>query len=455
MRPLNRPMFRYGGPIKEGIMDGMQDRTIAGGNQVGRPMGNRTGFANPADPKKQLLKFIPGFTTQYNKGIANLKKIPGFFRTKVEPFFKSKMGREVPIKRGTTTIGGRTVTTAGEGTKFVPNYFGRDPGVRAIGAGYKAITGPSAQNITGKVAQGVTSPTGLFTIGAFTDALPGGDPLFGTRNILGQKFDPSTGIKTEGLFGRDLPAKKKLEELNAQRQELAAKKKIKEKKEKTIDPTKKIDRDAEIQANRERYYKILGIDKMKKDSIYDSLIDASKIVTEEGGDLKGAIKSGTLQTRLIDAISKNLDKSSDIKRQIDAAIVKAEIEKDVNKDKNALDKLVKEKQLKVLDNQLKGGTLQEVLTTLQSKQGIVPEGPELAALAIQKDIEIPTGHTLNTKDVNNFLKDNPTLTVVDYLNDQNLKLQQAGKGSLTSGNYVVGKNILEVGEDGTVTDIIV
>ena len=29
MRPLNRPMFRYGGPIKEGIMDGMQDRKAA------------------------------------------------------------------------------------------------------------------------------------------------------------------------------------------------------------------------------------------------------------------------------------------------------------------------------------------------------------------------------------------------------------------------------------------
>ena len=35
---------------------------------------------------------------------------------------------------------------------------------------------------------------------------------------------------------------------------------------------------------------------MKKDAAYDSLIDASKIVSEEGGDLKGAIKSGTLQT---------------------------------------------------------------------------------------------------------------------------------------------------------------
>ena len=451
MRPLNRPMFRYGGPIKEGIMDGMQDRTIAGGNQVGKPMGNRTGFA---DPKKQLLKFIPGFTQQYNKGIANLKKIPAFFRTKVEPFFKSKMGREVPIKAGTTTIGGKTVTTAGQGTKFVPNYLGRDPGVRAIGAAYRAATGPSAQNITGKVVQGVTSPTGLFTIGAFTDALPGGDPLFGTRNIFGQKFDPVTGIKTEGLFGRDLPAKQQLEELNAQRQELEAKKKLKEKKEETIDPTKKIDRDAEIQANRERYYKILGIDKMKKDSIYDSLIDASKIVTEEGGDLKGAIKSGTLQTRLIDAISKNLDKSADIKRTIDSAIVKAEIEKDINKDKNALDKLVKEKQLKVLDKQLAGGDLKDTLSEL-GKQGIVPEGPELASYALRNDIDIPKGHVLNTKDVNTFLKDNPTLTVVDYLNNENTKLQQAGKGNLDPGNYIVGKNILEVGEDGTVIDVII
>ena len=25
MRPLNRPMFRYGGPIKEGIMQGMKE----------------------------------------------------------------------------------------------------------------------------------------------------------------------------------------------------------------------------------------------------------------------------------------------------------------------------------------------------------------------------------------------------------------------------------------------
>ena len=37
MRPLNRPMFKYGGPIKEGIMDGMRepkkDGNIVGGKQ--------------------------------------------------------------------------------------------------------------------------------------------------------------------------------------------------------------------------------------------------------------------------------------------------------------------------------------------------------------------------------------------------------------------------------------
>ena len=93
MRPLNRPMFRYGGPIKEGIMDGMKDRTIAGGNQVGTPMGDRTGFA---DPRKQIFKAVPFISRTYDKGIANIKRIPEFFKSTVEPFFKSKMQKSVP-----------------------------------------------------------------------------------------------------------------------------------------------------------------------------------------------------------------------------------------------------------------------------------------------------------------------------------------------------------------------
>ena len=62
MKTLNRPMFRYGGPIKEGVMNGIREPkqnggTIAGGNQMGMPMGNRTGFADPVNPGYLSLFF--------------------------------------------------------------------------------------------------------------------------------------------------------------------------------------------------------------------------------------------------------------------------------------------------------------------------------------------------------------------------------------------------------------
>ena len=52
MRPLNRPMFKMGGAIKEGIMDGIREPKADGGNIgggviQGQPMGSRTGYRNP------------------------------------------------------------------------------------------------------------------------------------------------------------------------------------------------------------------------------------------------------------------------------------------------------------------------------------------------------------------------------------------------------------------------
>ena len=405
MRPLNRPMFRYGGPIKEGIMNGMQNR--------------------PGYQKGKLISKVPFIGNIYNRGIANLGKIFDKIKPTAVPKFRKENMYDLPVgMRG--KISDRVskipfMERAGMFTKQNPFFVG--------------ATAPFA--VSGAVT---ATPTILDTAGKVAKAT-----ALQATDLLVPDF----------IFDQDkFLENKKIADLNQQIEQKNKTKKLDEKDKDTGDTTKKIDRDAEIQANRERYYKILGIDKMKKDAAYDSLIDASKIIQQEGGDLKGAIKSGTLQTQIIDAISKNLDKSADIKRQIDAAIVKGEIDKDINREKNMLDKLVKEKQLKVLDKQLEGGSLQEILVDL-GKQGIVPEGPELASLALRKDIDIPSGHTLNTKDVNTFLKDNPTLTVVDYLNDQNLKLQQAGKGSLNPGNYVVGKNILKVGEDGKVIDVLI
>jgi len=414
MRPLNRPMFRYGGPIKEGIMNGMQDRP-----------GYRFG-------SKVMSKF-PIVGNLYNRGIVNLGKI----FDKIKPTFKQQPGQ---VTGG--TIGGTARSDALGLANYKRNIMSPVPFSQRAKAFVKENPFFTA----------AATPFAVSTTAAVAPPVIEGGLNLGKKALL-QVADLAV---PDFIFDQDqFVADKKLREQNEQNKKLQEKKKtLKNEKDKITTTTPKIDRDAEIQANRERYYKLMGIDKMKQDATYDSLIDASKIIQEEGGDLKGSIKSGTLQSRIIEAIGKNLDKSASLKKQIDAAILKGEIEKDINKEKNTLDKLVKEKQLKVLDKQLQGGDLNDQLAELR-KQGIVPEGSELASYALRNDIDIPKGHVLNTKDVNNFLKDNPTLTVVDYLNDQNLKLQQAGKGNLNPGKYVVGKNILEVGEDGTVTDVII
>ena len=415
MRPLNRPMFRYGGPIKEGIMSGMKDRP--GYQNAGKVGGY---FSNLAAKTANL--FNP---------LKKLKPVQKFIQRQKIEFPPARV-------QNTTGMGGVTLT----------------PGQIKAGMGTTAVPFMTRAKQFASLNPKLTYGAAPFVVsGAVTATPPVVKGLFGAAKTIGA--EALDRMVPDFIFDQDKYFEnKKIAELNENIKQNKKTTTVPEKDKVTGDTTKKIDRDAEIQANRERYYKILGIDKMKKDAAYDSLIDASKIIQQEGGDLKGAIKSGSLQSQIINAISKNLDKSADIKRQIDAAIVKAEIDKDVNREKNTLDKLVKEKQLKVLDKQLEGGSLQEVLVDL-GKQGIVPEGPELASLALRKDIDIPAGHTFNSKDVASFLKENPTLNVVDFVNDQNLKLQQAGKGNLNPGNYVVGKNILEVGEDGTVIDVII
>ena len=297
MRPLNRPMFRYGGPIKEGIMSGMQDRP---GYKKGSLIAG-------------LVSKLPGgqAAIDYGRGI-----IPRIFN-KIKPTFKTQPG----------------IVTGGTGVGTKQKYISQTmPPV------------PFSQK-----AKAFVKENPYFTGAAAPFAVSTGAAVIPPVAETGGKLLKSAALQVADLavpdfiFDQDkFLENKKIADLN---KNIEANKKTTtvQEKDKGTTTTPKIDRDAEIQANRERYYKILGIDKMKKDAAYDSLIDASKIVTEEGADLKGAIKSGTLQSKIINAISKNLDKSADIKRQIDAAIVKAEIDKDVNREKNteALQPLLK------------------------------------------------------------------------------------------------------------------
>jgi len=415
MRPLNRPMFRYGGPIKEGIMTGMQDR----------PGYKKAGIVSG------ILSRIPGGQSviDYGRGI-----IPRIFN-KIKPTFKTQPGQ---VTGG--TIGGTARSDALGLANYKRNIMSPVPFSQKAKAFVK-----ENPYFTGAAAPFAVS-TGAAVI---PPVVEGGGKLLKSAAL--QVADLAV---PDFIFDQDKYLEnKKIAELNQNIKQNKKTTKLNEKDLGTQDPPK-IDRDAEIEANRKRYYKLMGIDKMKKDAVYDSLISASNIIQQEGGDLKGSIKSGSLQNQIINAISKNLDKSADLKKQIDAAILKGEITKDINKDKDALTTELTKKKIQLADKQLLGGDLNETLNALETKQGIVLEGPELATLAIEKGIDIPAGHTFNSKDVASFLKDNPTLNVVDFVNDQNVKLQAAGKGTLDAGNYVVGKNIVVVGEDGSVIDIL-
>ena len=175
----------------------------------------------------------------------------------------------------------------------------------------------------------------------------------------------------------------------------------------------------------------MGLDKMKKDAVYDSLIDASRVVSEEGADLKGAIRSGSLQNRIIESISKNLDKSAALKRQIDAAILKGEITKDIAA-ADTTDKRLKEARIKALDRAEKQSGAAGVISQIMGKEGTI-SGAQTASILRADGIDYDT--VLQDKLFTDFKKNNPTKDQVDYIISLGTELPD--------GRYVVQERLVE------------
>jgi hypothetical protein len=444
MRPLNRPMFRNGGPIKEGIMSGMKDNP----QQLVQPAadGSRPGYAGPA----ALLGFLAPVAARFGIGTAARaatgqvakkaaqKTVPvsgsggNFFKNifttqKPAPFSpvtigQSKGGKLLNLKPKVVKGGkGPDVKDVAQVSELRP-YFANDPTIALVRGTYNALTNPQAKGLFAKGARFVLSPTGVLTGGYF----------------LGGKFFDGEGneISTD-----------KAEELG-----LTAGDKIDEKviTGDSDQGTRKLTRDEEIEANRNRYYKMMGVDKLQKDAAYNTLIDASNQI-REGGNIKDQLKSGDLVSNVINSLSKNLDKSVDLKRQIDAAILKSEITKDVNREKDQLDAQVKRKQLEVYDKKLKGNDLSEI-ASLYAKDGRSLKGQNLYAEATRQGIDIKG--IFDTKAVDDFMSDNTTKTEADYINEEQKRRIRNNEDLLPPGDYVVGGRIVTVSEGGLVSDFV-
>ena len=385
MRTLNRPMFRYGGPIKEGVMNGIREPKRNGGSMTQRVQpsndGSRPGYAGPllAAPAigagimtaaRAGLRYIPR-GINYLKNLARTKTGeigPGVAKVRTLPPGTAGRNLSKNIK---------TVPKAGPGQPiYEPNFLGRDPTVRLVGGIYKGVTSPTATGVLQKGAQLVFSPTGAAT----------GIIYFG-----GKYYNQKTGKETKKPKGSTLGVNTPSGN-NPFGYEDDPLKTGSDKKELTEAEKAKIESDNRIK-QMDKYREIMDIKGMSKDAAYKSLIDAGKII-QEGGNLKEQLKSGKLITNLTQAASKRFDKVSDTEAALRSLIAKGEITKEMNKDENALAKLLKQKQIEIADKSLAGKSMAEIISTRMEK-GDMFQGSELASLLrVKKGIDakvLPSG----------------------------------------------------------------
>lgn len=420
MKPLNRPMFKNGGPIKEGIMSGMKEPQAI--NTVGSPLApqdasGRQGYAIPI--LGALIAGARALPTVY-RGIrtAGAARAPGtasFFRN----LFPTGRFRNVAATKGKDPS---------------PAFIKGDPSAFAGSAGTPAKTLGIGEALKNPLLLGKAIRENPFTAFTAASAVPQATFLAGKGVVGAAKSLPdiAKGYIEAVLPGKQFDDKEKTTEEDSTGLKKVDKFEETEPKNEAVSQEKKDELIKDnIEENRKRYYKLMGIDKMQKGAAYDSLIDASRIIQEQGGDLKGNIKSGNLQSAIISAISKNLDKSTDLKRQIDAAILQGEIKKDIAS-ADTMDKRLKEAQIKRLERDAKENSTAAKITRQQLDKGAITGG-ETAAILREDGIDykgiLPDDELLKFKNKNKAADERDFL-IQNY-------------PTLDDGRYVVGGRLVE------------
>jgi len=448
MKPLNRPMFRYGGPIKEGVMSGIREPKKNGGSMLANDEGPRRAalVGNPIYPKgpdgrtNHVLPFIIG------QGLRMAARPFGKFvmRQMAGPVRKS-----TPIKNLNLNLKGTPIKGGLQAERFDPNFIGKafinDPlaksvmtGSSFVGRGIKA-GGKGIYNV-GKYA--TTTPSGLTFLGAPVAYQAGkyflsnGEEIKDPNDIkkIKQGKVGTSGAPGGGDPGMYLePQTKKGGGVELSAEERRAK-------------------------NVERYRDIMDIKGMNKDAAYNSLIAASQAINESG-DFKGDIKSGKLINQIIQATSKQFDKPKATKDAIDTLILKGEIEKDIKASdpSNAQLNALRVMQGKKLQRELNPSF--DTLKAGYAKDNKGQSGIELAAGAYsQNNDQIFRGPLITKSDFKEILsnlkkdpatKDADEVSIISTWTQGQLDSSQK---NIPDGNYTVGDKIVTI-KDKIVVDV--
>ena len=303
MRTLSRPMFNMGGPIKQGIMHGIREPHAGGGRAaalVGNPVYPQTGGREHH-----------AYTIPLSIAYQGIKSVGTAAARRAAQEAATRAALSQGVKTGLKTASGTGINAAKQG--FWRSAWEGDPMVRSAKWLYKTLKSPTAATWGQKAAKTVASPTGLLTGAWLGSSLLGGDK---------EVVDPPTGLNKPGGFP-GAAVKEKTKMSDAQRKAFANKKR-----------TERV----------EKYLDMMGYDRAKKTAIADALIDASKIVGDRGTlDLKNINRE--LINPVIQATSKRLDKPEQIREAVGLMATKAEIEKDLSKERDALKTTLTELQI--------------------------------------------------------------------------------------------------------------
>ena len=439
MKPLNRPMFRYGGPIKEGVMSGIREPKKDGG-PMNEPQAINT-VGSPLAPQGSDGRQQYAFPLLYGLGMAAARVLPAAYRGyKASRYLNPKAvttGQKIKnffIPRGSQSLesGGSKYaakTKAGEGLGYKIGSFARTNPVSTFGI---ASAVPQAGYGAYKLGKAGIKGAPDLAKNYIDMVLPGEQFREPPPNITGKNNIQDTN--------RD--DRKKIVSGDASKKGGGAEMSAEELRKKNV----------------ERYRDIMDIKGMNKDAAYNSLIAASQAINESG-DFKGDIKSGKLINQIIQATSKQFDKPKQTKDAIDTLILKGEIEKDIKASdpSNAQLNALRVMQGKKLQRELNPSF--DTLKAGYAKDNKGQSGIELAAGAYsQNNDQIFRGPLITKSDFKEILsnlKKDPTTKDADEVSIISTWTQgqlDSSQKNIPDGNYTVGDKIVTI-KDKIVVDV--
>jgi len=455
MRPLKRPMFKYGGDVKkQGIMHGMNGLRDGG---VATTMADATmmaggGMANNQGPKRAALvgnpvypvgpdgrtKHVAPIIIGAGMGLARLA--PLAMRYAARPF--GNFVRRQFMGPNTATVGGRKLlgkSPAGYSKEMfqMRPFFANDPLVKAgmAGSGYIG----KGLKFAGKLAKGIAkSPTGLaLTAASLTDIFPGGKPFGPDKylpNLFGQRFD-ADGNKVDGpLFGKVKPKAVTTTGDGTRRSRL----------ETTTDGAKELttaERETKDKERLNKIYKLLGVDRAQRNAASKALVDVSRYIDEGGKDTISKKNIGSTISKAISSFDKRLDKADQLKEAAGVMMAKNYLEGG----DRVLDRELKEAKLNALRKEADPSISN--LKAVYKKAGV---NDAAGAAAKEKFGDGYGGSIMSTKDFNKQMKEFEgeqieEKTILDIATNAVANLEAASEGGKVSdGYYKVGENIVLV-----------